>query len=93
MRRWNSENFHGCESVVEGEAERDLPQCWGPLSGDSVVHRLSLERDCYVHEHAAPRRNGKNYDLYIYIYVWIIEGEKKEEKQNREFFPLLYQPR
>lgn len=93
LRRWNSENFHGCESVVEGEAERDLPQCWGPLSGDSVVHRLSLECDCYVHEHAAPRRDGKNYDLYIYIYMWIIEGEKKEEKQNREFFPLLYQPR
>lgn len=31
--------------------------------------------------------------IYIYIYMWIIEGEKKEEKQNREFFPLLYQPR
>lgn len=76
LRGGNSENFHGCESVVEGEAERDLPQRWGPLSGDSVVHRSSLERDRYVHEHAAPRRDGKNYHLYIY--------NRRREKRRAE---------
>lgn len=89
LRRRNSESFHGCESIVEGEAERDLPQRWGPLSGDSVVHRLSLERDGYFHEHAAPRRDGKKRKLssiYVYVHVHIIEGEKREEKQSREFF-------